>query len=135
MYLEKHTIMYAYFCVRSNQICIIVITEVPAYPRTSPLEKLRPNSVSRIFLGGGLSQGTVPGIVPWDKIPSGKHSLQQKSPPRTTSRAKFALQQQNSLQQTNLISPYHHLTIDGNVSPKTDSPLGNFTINYNHYTI
>ena len=34
-YVEKHTITYAYFCIRTNQICIIVSIEVPAYTKTS----------------------------------------------------------------------------------------------------
>ena len=35
-YVEKHTIMYAYFRVPTNKIFIIISTEVPAYLKTSP---------------------------------------------------------------------------------------------------
>ena len=34
--VEKNTVAYAYFFVRTNQICVISITEVPAYPKTLP---------------------------------------------------------------------------------------------------
>ena len=87
-----------------------------------------------------LSQGgKLPGHVPRDNFLGRKHSLQQQFYSRTTSRGGNSLQQNNSLQRANCISPFHHLTINSNVSPKKRFTIIQFhhiTIRpYNYFTI
>ena len=43
-FIEKHTVTYTSFCLQTNQICIILSTEVLPYPRTSPRTPPLPES-------------------------------------------------------------------------------------------
>ena len=73
--------------------------------------------------------GQPPGIMSWeDKI-----FFYNNCPPGKCPGGQNSLQQNNSLQRENCISPLHHLTIDGNMSQKNDSPLENFTISPLHH--
>ena len=50
----------------------------------------------------------------------------------------YILHNTNNCERANCISPFHHFTIDGNVSPKKDTPLEDFTISplhHNDFTI
>ena len=63
-YVQKHDIKYAYFCVRPNQICIILSTEVPPYPRTSPGVNFIPVVCQVFSLGNNCIGGLFREISP-----------------------------------------------------------------------
>ena len=89
MYLEKHTITYSYFHVQSNKICIIVSTDVPYYPKTSPGKiyvLIVCQVLSSVVPGGKNSQFCSTGNVPQNFFPVRRNSLQQKFSPRQLSR-------------------------------------------------
>ena len=73
-------------------------------------------------------------IIYWDLFFSNK-----TSPPGRRPGGQNSLQLQNVLPRANYISPFQHFTIDGNVSQKYRSAIGNFhhiTIKpYNKFTI
>ena len=72
MYLEKHTITYSYFHVQSNKICIIVSTDVPSYPKTSPGKiyvLIVCQVLSSVVPGGKNSQFCSTGNVPQNFFP------------------------------------------------------------------
>ena len=99
MYVHNHTITCTYFRLRADKICIIISTEVPAYPKTSPWNFF-PNSVSSVVkcFPRNEKSGTVPrdmshGIFPRKiKFTRTKIVSQEKCP-----RGKNSLQRQNSL--------------------------------------
>ena len=89
MYLEKHTITYSYFHVQSNKICIIVSTDVPSYPKTSPGKiyvLIVCQVLSSVVPGGKNSQFCSTGNVPQNFFLVRRNSLQQKFSPRQLSR-------------------------------------------------
>ena len=133
-YLEKHTITYAYFHVRTNQICIIVSTEVPSYPMTSPGTICIPivcQVLLNVVLGHKNSWDSPTGHVTQDIVPGRRNTIQRKLSPMTIvmgdkihsnnkihSNTKIEPQQQNSLTiitaPSGIISALHHLNIGEN---------------------
>ena len=68
--------MYAYFRVRTNQICIVLSTEVPAYPKTFPGTNCVPIlcQVLLIVVSGHKNSWYSPtGNVPQDNVPGRKN--------------------------------------------------------------
>ena len=61
-FIEKHTVTYTSFCLQTNQICIILSTEVLPYPGTYP----RTICVPIVVLSKKMHQENVSGKIPWD---------------------------------------------------------------------
>ena len=113
-YVEKYSVTYASFCVRTNKIYIIVSTEVTPYPRTSP-GKICISRVFQVFSGATTCPGR----------------LSRKMSPGRLSREKNSLQRQNCWWQNRrnkiTISLYHDFTISPFL-PKTIEPFHHLEI-------
>ena len=113
MYVGKYTITYASFRIQTNQICIIVSTEVLPYPRTSPGKIC----VMRVVLSDEMSRENVPGNIPQDTS-RGKTSTPTilKTPTHKLMTEKSS--QRNCLTiiaaPSGIISLFHHFTIGEN---------------------
>ena len=59
-HVDKYTIIYTSFFIQTNEICIILSTEVLHYPRTSPGK----NFIPRVFPGNEISPEIAPGDIP-----------------------------------------------------------------------
>ena len=134
-YVDKHTITYAKFHLQTNQICIIISTEVSYYPWTFTATNCFPlvcRVLSSVVLGDENSRENPLGHVPRDNFPGGQNPLQQKLSPRTTSwGTNFTPTTKNSNAKIGFtFSPFHHWWTP---PQKTYSPLDNFTISPLHH--
>ena len=132
-YVDKHTITYAKFHLQTNQICIIISTEVSYYPWTFTATNCFPlvcRVLSSVVLGDENSRENPLGHVPRDNFPGGQNPLQQKLSPRTTSWGTNFTPTTKKLQCENW---FHLFTI----SPLMNPPQKNlFTIGqFHHITI
>ena len=128
-YVEKHITTYAYFRVRTNQLCIIVQKYHPIPGHL--LGKIASQYSVKYCPGGRIVPGDCPGKCPPGRCPQGKIHSNNKCPRDVVPGEKFTptsklwmakLPRRNSLTTiaapSGIISPLHHFTIRENTEVK-----------------